>query len=73
MNSITTSSGTTVSVHQSGPDALLFLDHPEAPDDMRHLEAGRVTQEGFQPAPFAAFGLGPETLRAIADLIENTK
>lgn len=38
---------------------------------MRMTEAGRILRQGFQPAPFAAFGLTPEALRAIADLTER--
>lgn len=69
---VQTSVGGTVSL-VAGPDDLLLvvLDHPEAPEDMRHLEAGRIIHGGFQPAPFAEYGLRPETLRIIAALIED--
>lgn len=68
---ITTSTGTTVSLGRRGTDAVILLDHPDAPTDMRNTEAGRVEAGGFQPAPFAAWAASPETLRAIADLIEE--
>jgi hypothetical protein len=55
----------------TGPDTLVIVDHPDAPPDMRHKEAGRIVDGGFQPAPLAAFALRPETLRAIATLIEG--
>ncbi|WP_280381025.1 hypothetical protein [Nocardia wallacei] len=65
---ITTDTGTVITLN--GLDGTVYLDHPEAPADMRGLEAGRIIDGGFQPAPFAAWGLVPETLRALADLIE---
>lgn len=65
--SITTSTGSTVTLNDVG---RVVLDHPDAPDDMRHQEAGRVIDGGFQPAPFAEWALRPEMLRALADLIE---
>lgn len=74
--SITTSTGTVVTAERvlDGSGSLLHLavicDHPDAPDAMRHHEVGRIIFGGFQPAVIAAFGLIPETLRAIADLID---
>lgn len=70
---VTTSTGTNVWVttREATGDRIVVLDNPAAPDDMRMCEAGRVIGGGFQPAPFAAFGLMPECLRAIADLIER--
>lgn len=68
----TTSTGSTITLRDDEHNGqLVILDHPEAPSDMRDLEAGRVIDGGFQPAPFAAFALSPEALRAIADLIEE--
>lgn len=72
------STGGTVRLEHRSPDAptgggdlVVILDHPDAPPDMRHTEAGRVIAGSFQPAAFAEFGLRPETLRAIATLIEE--
>jgi len=70
---ITTPHGTTVRIEQHPTGALVILDHPAAPADMRNHEAGRIIGGGFQPAPFAEFGLRPDVLRAIADLIEGGK
>jgi hypothetical protein len=70
---ITTSTGTTVAIVTEGDLELIVLDHPDAPADMRNTEAGQLIDGGFQPVPFAAFGLTPPTLRAIADLIEGVE
>ncbi|TLK56284.1 hypothetical protein [Glutamicibacter sp. V16R2B1] len=69
--SITTDEGTTVTL----TDGKVFLTHPEAPVDMRGIQAGRAVchGQGFQPAPLFPGALRPSVLRAIADLIENTK
>lgn len=71
---ITTANGSTVRVEEHHGDQLVILDHPDAPEDMRDSVAGRLVEFGgalgFQPAPFAAFCMGPESLRAIADLVE---
>lgn len=73
MTTHTTSGGTTVRVvtHETTGDRVVILDHRDAPDDMRNTEAGRVLDGGFQPAPFVAWALTPNTLRAIADLVEE--
>jgi len=63
--------GTVTYASGQGGIALIILDHPDAPADMRNLEVGRVVEGGFQPAPFLAAGMRPETLRAIADLIDG--
>lgn len=68
---ITTSSGTTISIVSSDGMQLVIADNPAAPEDMRNRELGRVIYGGFQPAPFAAWGMTTETLRAIADLIDQ--
>lgn len=73
--SVTTSTGTNVWVatREATGDRIVVLDNPNAPEDMRMCEAGRVIDRaGFQPAPFAAWALTPEVLRAIADLIDTT-
>ena len=68
---ITTSTGTTVSTKPSEHGTLIILDHPDAPGDMRNLEAVRIFRGCFQAAPFSEGAMRPETLRAIADLIEE--
>ncbi|MFJ4168358.1 hypothetical protein ACIPY3_02495 [Paenarthrobacter sp. NPDC089714] len=70
MRTTTTSAGTTVTVEDRDGDRAVVLDHPDAPDFARNAEAGRFLNGGFQPAPFVAFALGPDALRAIADLLE---
>lgn len=69
---ITTSTGTNiwVATRVSTGDRIVVLENPYAPSDMRMTEAGRIIDGGFQPAPSAAWGLRPEVLRAIADVIE---
>ena len=67
----TTSTGTTITIHTGPRGRTVVLDHPDAPADMRHTEAGRVIDRGFQPAPFAPFAMSPEVLRHIASLIEE--
>jgi len=69
--SATTSTGTTITVEDRPAGRAVICDNPAAPQDMRHNEVGRVVGGGFQPAPFAAFGLTPEALRIIADLCEQ--
>lgn len=70
--SITTEHDVTVTVTSTD---LVVLDHPDAPDDMRHIEVGRLTHcgEGFQPVPLFPGAMRPDVLRAIADLIESIK
>lgn len=70
---ITTSTGTDVHVttREATGDRIIVLDNPNAPDDMRMCEAGRVIDGGFQPAPFVAWALSPEVMRAIATLIDE--
>ena len=71
---ITTSSGTTVDVQKIDGEQVIILDHPDAPEDMRNIEAGRIVEGmGFQPAPFALFALRPEVLRVIAGLVEGAE
>jgi hypothetical protein len=75
---ITTSNGSTVEIKQDGAHALVILDHPDAPTDMRDYAVGIVVNgpgpvsgKGFQPTPFCVGAMSPEVLRAIADLIEG--
>ncbi|MFE3052311.1 hypothetical protein [Nocardia sp. NPDC059239] len=68
---ITTDTGSIVTLTERDGDIVVLLDHPNAPADMRGVEAGRVIDGGFQPALFAPWGLTPPTLRALADLIEE--
>ena len=71
MTTLTTSTGSTIELVERDGNTLVVLDHPDAPDEMRHHEAGRMIDGGFQPAPFSAYALRPETLRGIASLIEG--
>lgn len=70
---IVTSAGTTVSLEVRDGEKVVILEVPDAPVNLRSLEAGRIVFEGqgFQPAPFFPGALRPEVLRAIADLIER--
>ena len=68
---ITTSTGTTIDTNHTDHGTTVILDHPEAPDHMRHTKAGRIIGGGFQAAPIFAFTLSPEVLRAIATLTEQ--
>lgn len=68
--SITTSTGTTVSIQDEGRDRVVVLESPTAPPAMQRTVAGRLVIGGFQPAPFAPWAARPEVLRAIADLVE---
>lgn len=68
---ITTSTGTTVTLAERRGDTVILLDHPNAPADMRNTEAGRIVDGSFQPAIFAAWSMQPEALRTIADLIDQ--
>lgn len=67
---ITTSNGTTITLEVRHGDTVVVLDNPDAPDDMRNTEVGRVTDGGFQPVMFCPWGLTAETLRAIAQAID---
>ncbi|MFJ4653790.1 hypothetical protein ACIP5Y_21195 [Nocardia sp. NPDC088792] len=68
---ITTTSGSTVTLTERQSELVVLLDHSDAPVDMRPTVAGRVIDGGFQPAPFANWALLPPALRAIADLIDE--
>ncbi|MFD6356771.1 hypothetical protein [Nocardia tengchongensis] len=68
---ITTITGTTVTLADRDGGTVVLLDDPASPPDMRATDAGQIIGGGFQPAPFAAWALRPGTLRAIAELIER--
>lgn len=74
MKSITTDGGTTVSLEEVNGATLVFLDAPDAPEDMKRVEAGRVAEGiAYQPPIFAPFAMRPAVLRAIADLIDGER
>lgn len=72
---ITLASGTTVRVETGHEGRLVILDSENAPEQDRRAEVGRIIEfegrHGFQPAPFSAYALSPEVLRAIAHIIEG--
>lgn len=72
---ITTESGTTMHLEERHGDTLVIFDHPDAPAEARHQEVGRLVYDGagFQPAPFCPVAFRPETLRALANLLESAK
>lgn len=63
---IRTASGTTVTFSQDGPDTVVHLQPATGPT----RTAGRVVDGAFHPAPQAGCALAPDTLRAIAALID---
>lgn len=69
--STTTAGGTTIKLLDSPAGRLVIFENPEAPVDMRRIEVGRIGPNGFQPTPMAAFGMHPEVLRTIANLIDE--
>lgn len=71
-DSITTSTGTTVSVEEHDGEKVVILTNPDAPEDLRRSEAGRLVIGGYQAPLFMPYALSPETLRAIAELAETT-
>lgn len=72
---ITTPRGSTLEDKSQYGDRVIILDHPGLPDQHRNAEIGRIVEDrgelAFQSAPYALFGLGPEVLRAIAEIIEG--
>lgn len=77
---ITLTGGATLTATDPDDDdnRTITIDHPDAPADLRNLEIGRITTmghgRGFQVSLRCAWsgaGLRPETLRAIATLIER--
>lgn len=71
INTITTAAGTTIGIEDEDGERVIVLENEQAPVDMRRTVAGRVINGGFQPVLFAVWGLRPEVLRAIADLIDS--
>lgn len=70
----TLESGTTICVETTEHEQLaVILDNAEAPEEHRNAEVGRLIEFegrwGFQPAPFSAYALTPEVLRAIARIV----
>lgn len=73
MTTKTTPGGTSVTLKESEyGDREVILDHPHAPEDLRDVVVGRVVDGGYQP-PFMPppVAMSPDSLRAIADLIEE--
>lgn len=71
MAQITTSTGTTVRIADlSFLGRRVIIDHPDAPSDIRNVEVGLANQ-GHLQFPGTEFGMSPEVLRAIADLLEG--
>lgn len=68
-NSITTERGTTISLSE-GDQTIVILDNPNVPEDKRNTQIGYLTPGGFSPWGSTLVSLRPETLRALADLIE---
>lgn len=70
-----TDHGTTITIEQRHGDQVIVLHAPDAPEDMRETEAGRIVtmwgKPGFQPAMFFPALFSPSALRIIADLIEE--
>lgn len=73
MTTKTTPGGTTVTLKESEyGDQEIWLDHPDAPADLRDLVVGRIIDGGFQtPVLSRPIAMSPDSLRAIADLIEE--
>lgn len=65
---VTLSTGTTIEIDPD--DGRVWLGNPGAPAGLRRVEWGRVVGPGFQ-SPGLEFGLRPEALRALADLIDG--
>lgn len=68
---ITTLGGTTVSLEYSDGELLVILTAPDAPADLRRVEAGRVVHGGFQPITRRDYAMRPDVLRIIGDLVER--
>jgi hypothetical protein len=48
----------------------VFLDHPDAPEDMRPQSAGRLIDGGWQAHIFMNFAVRAEVLRVLADILD---
>lgn len=66
-----TEQGSRVWLEEHDGHTVVFLDSPRWPGDAQGEPAGRIVQDAFQAAPFSAYAMGPEVLRAVADLIEE--
>ena len=73
MTDITAGKHIRIEHHPDGK--FVVLCNPDAPPSLQRIEAGRIISTaqgtGFQPAPFLAGLLSPDTLRHIADIIEE--
>ena len=75
---ITTSTGSTLAIEDDGPNRIITIRHPDAPEGLRVLEMGRAVSFdgkplGFQPALALGFTgaiFGAEALRAVAALLD---
>lgn len=72
---ITTSNGTIIEDLAQHGDRVITINSPQGIEGPRNVELGRIAEMngnfGFQPAPFVAWALGPETLRAIAQIVDS--
>ena len=66
-----TASGAVVYVDGTTPVCRVVVDHPEHPAEFRHRLIGWIGTGGFTPNKHANTVLGPEVLRALADLVEE--
>lgn len=48
----------------------VFLDHPDAPEDMHPQSAGRLVDGGWQAHIFMTFAVRAEVLRVLADILD---
>lgn len=76
--SVTTSTGTVVKVvppTNTFKWPVVTLHNPANGPGVEPLEVGRIIDGTYQTSPFAALlsahGMSPETLRAIADVVEE--
>ncbi len=67
----TTPSGAVVYVDGTAPVCRVVVDHPDRPAEFRHRLVGWIDSGGFTPNKNANTVLGPEVLRALADLVEE--
>lgn len=69
---ITTPHGTTVSIVHRDDGPVIRLSNPDAPARYRSSTLGTVTTRGYLAIPELPYELGPDVLRAIADILEAT-
>lgn len=70
---VVTAANTTLKVKRVEGDYRVFASNPDAPEDMREMEVGRIIDGGFQVSPlfgFSGAGFTPEALKALLLLIE---